>query len=157
MFKKQSSFTEISARFLVAAHTIVAAESRVKTLFTLGGEGVIAEDFFSPSGLMPAFVWLADKLHVEVAGYSFGFGFQRDEKALAGYKVNLSIGTEANSEVLMYLMESFDQCRKIMPRDENIQGATAIDSLIKSFTEDLNNKFSSSPTPVPVSTVAHIM
>lgn len=138
--KKTDPFSVIASKFMIAAHDLVSRETGHSTLFTLGEEEVIALDIGSGNGLLPVFVWQADRIHYRVSNMHFGFKFCEDVKSLTGFRIDLDSGVEANSEVLLYLVEALDECRLLLRKSDAMPHAVALDDLVAQFQTALTNE-----------------
>lgn len=134
--KAKHSLTEITKQVVIRLTRDANKESQDGlAAFTLGGVAVTPSEMGSADGLLPALVWHADRVTAYAMGRTYGVepDFYQDADALLGKVVSMDRATCAQAEVLLFVLESFNQLRETLAKDPANGVSARLDELVAEF------------------------
>ena len=95
----------------------VAARLSAERAAVLGDDVIDPALFGKTAGLLPVFIWHADRLAREVMKQGSGVYFEPEGASLTGYRCAFPITPAFSSSVLLFLQESLHDAWENLPRD----------------------------------------
>lgn len=132
----QATLTEL------AAHVLGSVTRREQalcpddtTVFTLGGEPIGEGEVAHRDGLLPVFVWQAERMAEALMSRKPGLeaAFVPNSKALLGRTVSIDGFGGSSAEALLFLMGAFHMIRQELPRDAANPMSVPLDALVGEF------------------------
>lgn len=127
----------------VAAHVVACLARQANgempqgiPAFTLGGVPVSPSELSAPSGLLPAFVWHANRLHQYGMGADSGIEpeYYADGPSLLGRSVSLARFSGVNAQALLFVCEAFHQVRETLAKNPVNGVSVELSELVREFT-----------------------
>lgn len=117
----------------------------------LGGAVMPQQVFARSDGLLPVFVWHAERMMASVFGegnnpdfsapISMCSRYRESDKSLTGYDLSLSGVPPFASVTLCFLAEGFHDAWSNLPAPGSNANAVALDDLVQLFRKDLSQRF----------------